>query len=172
MIRTCIVLLLAAAICAADPAPFADAARADAWKFLNPKDFPGANGKLAASDAGLDLSYDFSAGGVFVGMVYKGKVPVGTGSIGFTLQSTGDTMCQFRLVTEDGRTFQGFNKPLKAGTPLEMVLPTDKPWAEAWGGPDTKTPQAAIKTFHILVTKKSPAATGTVTVSNFTTIAK
>lgn len=172
MTRLCLALLAAAALCAADPVPFADAAKTDAWKFLNPKDFPGAAGKLAASDAGLDLSYDFSAGGVFVGMIYKGKVPAGAAAISFTLKSAGDAVCMFRLVTEDGRTFQGFNKAIKAGTPTEVTLPTDKPWAEAWGGPDTKTPQAPIKTFHILVTKKSATATGTVVVSDFKTTAK
>jgi hypothetical protein len=166
-------LLLLAGVMAAEPLAWAEVASQANWKFVNPKDFPGATGSMSMNGSDLVLAYDFTGGGNFVGLLYKGPVPAEVGGIAFTLTASVETQCKFRLQTVDGRTFQGFETRLPAGEAVEVVLPTDRDWAEAWGGGiEAKTPQTAIKTFHLLANKKAGNLVGTVTASSFHLVPK
>lgn len=176
MSRIICCILFAAALVAADPVALAGAGKTESWKAINPKESPGGKVELTAAADAITLSYDFSGGGSYLGMRFMAPVPANAAGIAMTLTADADVLMKFRLVTADGRTFSGCQTKLKAGAATAVVLPTDKEWTEAWGGPaaGTKTPQGPIKQFAIIAfkDKKGEKPAGKIVVSGITTITK
>jgi hypothetical protein len=176
MYRLISCLLCATVLLAADPAALVGAGKTESWKAINPKEAPGGKIELTGAADGITMAYDFSGGGSYLGMRFMAPVPADTAGISMTLTSDADVTMKFRLVTADGRTFSGCQTKLKSGAPTAIVLPTDKEWTEAWGGPaaGTKTPQSAIKQFAIIAfkDKKGEKLAGKVVISGLKTVIK
>jgi len=125
------------------------------WAFSKGDEFPGATGSLTATPAGgLALAWDFSAGGAYVSVQPKAKLPAGTAAVAASLTTDKPCTVAWRMRDENGRTFQSDYIALPAGT-TRLVRTVAGPWGGSWGGkPETAATPAAPVSITIVVDKR------------------
>lgn len=150
-------------------------ADATTWSFYAGDEFPGAKGSLAAVGAagGLLLSWDFSAGGAYVAVQPKAKLPPGTTAIAASLTAEKPCTVAWRMRDEHGRTFQSDYIALPAGT-TRLVRSMAGSWGGSWGGKagTGPAPGAAMAITLLVDKRKGTPASGTLTITGLTAIAE
>lgn len=138
------------------------------WRPFNGAEFKGAKVSLSAGADGLELGYDFSDGGSYVGCHPAKLLIPAAESLSVTVNASQPVGFNYRIVDANGRFFQGPGVRLKPGeTPL--TLSVRGPWVSAWGGStQDKQPVMPIKSVWLMVTKgKDLPPKGVVTIRSF-----
>ena len=123
------------------------------WSFFNGAEFPGAKGGMKRDTASgkINIAYDFTGGGKYVGAFPKASVPAGTEKFLLKLQSTAECQVNCRVIDATGRTFQGRAVDIKPGT-ADIAFRANGPWINAWGGDNSlKQPKGSFKNFILLI---------------------
>ncbi len=138
------------------------------WNSFNGSEFKGAKVSLAEGADGLDLFYDFSGGGAYVGCALRKLLIPAAESLSVAVNVTTPIGFNYRIIDANGRYFQGRGFQLKPGE-ATLALSVKGPWASIWGGStQDKQPAMPIKSVWLMATKgKDQPLTGTVTIRSF-----
>jgi len=96
-----------------------ESATLEQWKYLDGSDFPGAKGALSSAPGhtgtGAHLSYDFSAGGKYVGATFVLPSPVQASAVALWVRSPLGTSALLQLEDASGQTLEyQLLRPLEA----------------------------------------------------------
>jgi len=138
------------------------------WNSFNGSEFKGAKVSLTEGADGLDLFYDFSGGGAYVGCALRKLLIPAAESLLVTVNASASIGFNYRIVDANGRYYQGRGFQLKPGE-TTLALSVKGPWASIWGGStQDKQPAMPIKSVWLMATKgKDQPLTGTVTIRSF-----
>ncbi len=124
------------------------------WKYINGGEFPGAKGTIEVSQTQpLELNYDFTKGGCYVGMEMKRKIPAGIKTITIGATATNDCNVCYRVTDATGRVFQGKPVALTNNKKQEITIDVNGKWHQAWGGAKSPTPKQPLKSILFFVQK-------------------
>lgn len=138
------------------------------WRSFNGAEFKGAKVSLSAGADGLELGYDFSDGGSYVGCHPAKLLIPAAESLLVTVNASAPVGFNYRIIDANGRCFQGRGFQLKPGE-NSLTLSVKGPWSSAWGGStQDKQPVMPINSVWLMVTKgKDLPLTGVVTIRSF-----
>lgn len=134
----------------------------NSWSFSNGSEFPGAQGGLRLDqDSGkVMVWFDFTKGGHYVAISPQKKLPGGTSSIEVALRTDCEVAINYRVVDNDGRTFQSRAMVLEPGfNPVSFSL--SGPWSNIWGGKSEAKVPVNPKSIWIMITNDK-AKTGSI----------
>jgi len=138
------------------------------WSSFNGAEFKGAKVSLSAGADGLELGYDFSDGGAYVGChPHKLLIPAAE-SLSVTVNASNPVGFNYRIIDANDRCFQGRGFQLKPGK-NNLTLGVKGPWSSVWGGStQDKQPVMPIKSVWLMANKgKDLPLTGIVTIRSF-----
>lgn len=138
------------------------------WSSFNGSEFKGAKVALSAGNNGLELAYDFSDGGAYVGChPHKLLIPAAE-SLSVTVNASKPAGFNYRIIDANGRCFQGRGVQLKPGE-TTLTLSVKGPWSSVWGGStQDKQPAMPIKSVWLMATKgKDLPLAGVITIRSF-----
>ncbi len=139
------------------------------WTAFNGSEFKGAKVTLNAGDDGLQLGYDFTEGGLYVGCHPKKLLIPAADSLSLMVNASEAINFNYRIIDANGRVFQGKELSLKKAVDTALTLSVKGPWTSSWGGKaDVKQLTMPIKSVWLMAAKgKEQPLKGVVTIKSF-----